>query len=114
MPRLESSRNRALIFLPPNDKGRFAVTKTVSDEYVFRVPELRNIELTPPYFHTGQVWDLTQAVGVMATEPAGQDAHRCRGLEDHGLPQLTNRRAAASRRTRYCRQAVATTPQPQP
>jgi hypothetical protein len=32
--------------LPPNDKGRFAVTKTVSDEYVFRVPPLRNIELT--------------------------------------------------------------------
>jgi cytochrome c peroxidase len=27
--------------LPPNDKGRFAVTKTVSDEYVFRVPPLR-------------------------------------------------------------------------
>jgi cytochrome c peroxidase len=36
--------------LPPNDKGRFAVTKTVSDEYVFRVPPLRNVELTPPYF----------------------------------------------------------------
>ena len=34
--------------LPPNDTGRFAVTKTVSDEYVFRVPPLRNVELTPP------------------------------------------------------------------
>jgi len=58
--------------LPPNDKGRFAVTKTVSDQYVFRVPPLRNVELTPPYFHSGQVWDLTQAVGIMATDQLGK------------------------------------------
>ena len=37
-------------FLPPDDKGRFEVTKSVSDEYVFKVPSLRNIALTPPYF----------------------------------------------------------------
>ena len=59
-------------FLPPGDKGRFEVTKTVSDEYVFRVPELRNIELTPPYFHTGKAWDLRQAVAVMGTSQLGQ------------------------------------------
>jgi cytochrome c peroxidase len=41
-------------FLPPTDKGRFEVTKTVSDEYVFKVPSLRNITLTPPHFHTGK------------------------------------------------------------
>ena len=58
--------------LPPNDKGRFAVTKTASDEYVFRVPPLRNIELTAPYFHSGQVWDLYQAVGIMATDQLGK------------------------------------------
>jgi cytochrome c peroxidase len=58
--------------LPPNDKGRFAVTKTASDEYVFRVPPLRNVELTAPYFHSGQVWDLTQAVGIMATDQLGK------------------------------------------
>jgi cytochrome c peroxidase len=52
-------------FLPPTDKGRFKVTKTASDEYVFRVPPLRNVELTPPYFHTGKSWDLGQAVAVM-------------------------------------------------
>ena len=39
--------------LPPDDKGRFVVTKTASDEYVFKVPTLRNIELTAPYFHSG-------------------------------------------------------------
>jgi cytochrome c peroxidase len=58
--------------LPPDDKGRFAVTKSVSDQYVFRVPPLRNVELTMPYFHTGQVWDLTQAVGIMATDQLGK------------------------------------------
>jgi cytochrome c peroxidase len=59
-------------FLPPGDKGRFELTKTVSDEYVFRVPPLRNIELTPPYFHTGKSWDLRQAVAVMASSQLGQ------------------------------------------
>ena len=57
--------------LPANDKGRFMVTKTPSDEYVFKVPTLRNIALTAPYFHTGQVWDLRQAVAVMASSQLG-------------------------------------------
>jgi cytochrome c peroxidase len=57
--------------LPPGDKGRFAVTKTASDEYVFRVPSLRNIALTAPYFHTGKVWDLRQAVAIMGSSQLG-------------------------------------------
>ena len=57
--------------LPPNDKGRFQVTKTVEDEYVFKVPTLRNIALTPPYFHSGKSWDLRQAVGVMGASQLG-------------------------------------------
>ncbi|MFC5437517.1 cytochrome-c peroxidase [Rhodanobacter umsongensis] len=57
--------------LPPGDKGRFAVTKTVSDEYVFRVPSLRNIALTAPYFHTGKVWDLRQAIAIMGSSQLG-------------------------------------------
>jgi cytochrome c peroxidase len=60
-------------FLPPNDRGRFAVTKTVSDEYVFKVPSLRNTELTAPYFHSGQSWDLRQAVAVMGQSQLGQN-----------------------------------------
>ncbi len=58
-------------FLPPTDKGRFMVTKTPSDEYVFKVPTLRNIALTAPYFHTGKAWDLGQAVAVMGTSQLG-------------------------------------------
>lgn len=58
--------------LPPEDKGRFAVTQTASDEYVFKSPTLRNIELTAPYFHSGKVWSLTQAVGIMGSAQLGQ------------------------------------------
>ncbi|MBN8280499.1 MAG: cytochrome-c peroxidase [Gammaproteobacteria bacterium] len=57
--------------LPPADKGRFQVTGLAADEYVFRVPSLRNITLTAPYFHSGQVWDLKQAVAVMASSQLG-------------------------------------------
>jgi cytochrome c peroxidase len=57
--------------LPAADKGRFTVTKTASDEYVFKVPTLRNIALTAPYFHSGQAWDLRQAVAVMGASQLG-------------------------------------------
>jgi cytochrome c peroxidase len=57
--------------LPRTDKGRFEVTRTASDEYVFKSPSLRNIELTAPYFHSGKVWDLQQAVAVMGSAQLG-------------------------------------------
>lgn len=59
--------------LPPGDKGRFTVTKTASDEYVFRAGPLRNITLTAPYFHSGQVWDLEEAVGIMSNAQLGKE-----------------------------------------
>ncbi len=58
--------------LPPGDKGRFAVTNTVGDEYVFRSPSLRNVTLTAPYFHSGKVWGLKQAVAVMGSSQLGE------------------------------------------
>jgi cytochrome c peroxidase len=58
--------------LPPNDKGRFAVTKTASDEYVFRAGPLRNVALRAPYFHSGQVWSLKEAVAIMGASQLGQ------------------------------------------
>lgn len=57
--------------LPPDDKGRFSLTKTASDQYVFRAAPLRNIALTAPYFHSGQVWDLKQAVSIMGVAQLG-------------------------------------------
>jgi cytochrome c peroxidase len=58
--------------LPPNDKGRFTVTKTASDLYVFRAGPLRNVALRAPYFHSGQVWSLKQAVAIMGASQLGQ------------------------------------------
>ena len=58
--------------LPAGDKGRFAVTSTASDEYVFRAAPLRNIALTAPYFHSGKVWDLKVAVEIMAESQLGE------------------------------------------
>jgi cytochrome c peroxidase len=59
--------------LPPADKGRFQVTRTATDNYVFRAAPLRNIALTAPYFHSGQVWDLKQAVAIMGTAQLGAE-----------------------------------------
>jgi cytochrome c peroxidase len=57
--------------LPVGDKGRFAVTKTATDEYVFRSAPLRNVSLTAPYFHSGEVWDLEEAVAIMGSSQLG-------------------------------------------
>ena len=46
-------------------KGRFDVTKKESDKFMFKVPTLRNIELTYPYFHDGNAATLTDAVQTM-------------------------------------------------
>jgi len=48
------------------DEGRFEVTKNEADKHMFKVPTLRNIALTAPYFHNGKVKTLDEAVRVMA------------------------------------------------
>jgi cytochrome c peroxidase len=53
------------------DKGRFKVTSLDKDEYFFKSPSLRNIALTPPYFHSGKVWSLEEAVGIMGSVQLG-------------------------------------------
>ncbi len=54
------------------DKGRFDVTHRDEDLYVFRVPSLRNVAMTPPYFHDGSVATLPEAVRVMAKVQLGR------------------------------------------
>ncbi len=56
---------------PPGDLGRYKVTNTSSDKYVFKAPTLRNIGLTAPYFHSGKVWKLKDAVAVMGSSQLG-------------------------------------------
>ena len=48
------------------DKGRFDVTNNPGDMYVFKVPGLRNVDMTPPYLHDGSVRTLPEAVRIMA------------------------------------------------
>ncbi|MEJ2678820.1 MAG: cytochrome-c peroxidase [Gemmatimonadota bacterium] len=59
--------------LPRDDRGRYKVTHATTDDYVFRVAALRNVALTPPYFHSGKVWDLGEAVRIMGTAQLGSD-----------------------------------------
>lgn len=52
--------------------GRSAVTGKEVDRFAFKVPTLRNIELTYPYFHDGAVWDLSEAVNIMGEIQLGR------------------------------------------
>lgn len=55
------------------DSGRFHVTKAASDLFVFKVPSLRNVEKTGPWFHDGSVADLGEAVALMARHQLGKE-----------------------------------------
>lgn len=55
------------------DKGRYAVTKNDADLYVFKVPMLRNVAKTAPYFHDGSVASLDQTIRTMADVQLGKN-----------------------------------------
>ena len=55
-----------------SDKGRIEVTKEEEDLHVFKVPSLRNIALTAPYFHDGAMTSLAETVREMAWLQLGQ------------------------------------------
>jgi cytochrome c peroxidase len=55
----------------PADLGRFSVTGAEDDTHVFKVPSLRNVALTAPYFHDGSVTTLEQAVVIMGKYQLG-------------------------------------------
>ena len=55
------------------DKGRAEVTKKSEDNNLWKVPTLRNIALTAPYFHNGAVGTLDRAVKVMAKLQLNKD-----------------------------------------
>ena len=57
---------------PKRDKGRADVTKKTEDEF-FRVPGLRNVAKTYPYFHNGSVWELDKAVNIMGMAQLGKE-----------------------------------------
>lgn len=66
-----------------DDFGRFNVTQMEADRHYFKVPTLRNVEVTYPYFHNGSVDDLREAVEVMVRHQT--DAK----LNDREIDQIT-------------------------
>ncbi len=55
------------------DRGREEVTKKAADRNMFKVPTLRNVAVTAPYFHNGSVKTLDEAVRVMAKVQLNRD-----------------------------------------
>ena len=55
------------------DYGRYNVTGKEKDRFKFRVPSLRNVALTAPYFHDGSAQTLHEAVAVMAKYQLGRN-----------------------------------------
>jgi len=68
---------------PAVDQGRFDVTGREEDRFVFKVPMLRNVGETAPYFHDGHVIGLEQAVRVMLDVQLGVQ------LQDFEVENLT-------------------------
>ncbi len=55
-----------------DDPGRFAITGMARDQRVFRVPSLRNVGVTAPYYHDGRIETLADAVDLMAQRQLGK------------------------------------------
>ncbi len=65
------------------DNGRFDVTGNEADRHAFKVPTLRNVALTAPYFHNGTVKTLQDAVMVMGKVQLDKD------LTDQQISDIT-------------------------
>jgi cytochrome c peroxidase len=55
------------------DLGRYEITKNETDKFVFRVPSLRNVSKTAPYFHDGSVKTLEEAIVLMGRHQLGKE-----------------------------------------
>ena len=79
-----------------DDAGRFEVTGFEADRQVFKVPSLRNIEKTAPYFHDGSLETLPEVIRIMARHQLGRelDDEQVRVIEAF-LASLTGRIDAA-------------------
>jgi len=62
----------SIIYIENDNLGRYNITKNEDDKFYFKVPTLRNIELTAPYFHDGREFDLKKAVETMSLVQLGR------------------------------------------
>lgn len=76
-----------------DDRGRFEVTAEKSDINLFRVASLRNVAITPPYFHDGRTSSLSDAIKIMAQSQLGKslDESKVTDIESF-LKSLTGER----------------------
>jgi len=65
------------------DQGRFGITQNEADKMMFKVPSLRNIEKTAPYFHDSSATTLDQAIRKMAKHQLGKT------LEEQQVEDIT-------------------------
>ena len=74
------------------DYGRYNVTQKEQDKFVFKVPSLRNVALTAPYFHDGSASNLNTAISQMAKYQLGTEFSdkECEQIEKF-LNSLTGR-----------------------
>ena len=54
------------------DDGRFSVTNNEADKYLFKVPGLRNVEMTAPYMHDGSILTLEESIARMSVHQLGR------------------------------------------
>jgi len=69
----ELTGSKEIDIFKARDKGRFQDTKNESDAFIFKVQQLRNVAVTPPYFHDGSVAELGDAVRIMGKLQLGRD-----------------------------------------
>ena len=81
------------------DLGRYAATKKDEDKYVFRVPMLRNVAKTAPYFHDGSV-DTPRARGARHGERAARQARWTKPPRLRSSPSSRRSPARCRRTTR--------------
>ncbi|MCP4038270.1 MAG: c-type cytochrome [bacterium] len=98
-----------------SDPGRFEVTGKETDRQVFKVPSLRNVAETGPYFHDGSVATLEQAVSIMAEHQLGQTLSAAENASIRSfLTALTGKIAPAYIALPLLPQSGPTTPAPNP
>lgn len=54
------------------DPGRAKITGSEGDKFMFKVPSLRNVEKTGPYFHNGKIATLRESIAMMADHQVGK------------------------------------------
>jgi len=81
---------------PTKDSGRFEVTQNEADRQFFKVPSLRNVEKTGPWFHDGSIKSLDDAIRIMARHQLGKQLDAAQIASIHAfLATLTGSADAA-------------------